>query len=140
MVSSIVIRALRSRIYQPSYAVGEAQRRPILDTRRVGMDINQPGHYQLAARVDRVDGVGRDIGRDSHNPALRDRHVPYRVQLTRRIDDVSTLDDQVIFHRGSREHVRKYGQLSQRLWLCRQTGADSSRSISSRVPGLLSLL
>ena len=30
-----------------------------LDTRRVGVDIDQPGHHQLAARVDRFGGVGR---------------------------------------------------------------------------------
>ena len=73
------IRALRSRIDQSGDAVGEAQRRPIVETQRVGVDIDQPGHYQLAARVDRFDGVGRDVGCDRRDTALRDRHVTDRV-------------------------------------------------------------
>ena len=44
----------------------------------------QPWHDELAARIDRVGGVGRDGGLDSRDAASRNRHVADCVELEER--------------------------------------------------------
>jgi hypothetical protein len=63
---------------------------------RVRVDVDQSRHDQLAARVDRLQALSRDIGFDGGYFSTCDRDVAYLVQLGGRIDHSSAFDHEVV--------------------------------------------
>ena len=41
----------------------------------MGVDVDQPGYHELAARVEHVGALSLDVGLDRHDPPAGDRHV-----------------------------------------------------------------
>src|SRR5262249_6134104 len=62
----------------------------------MGVDVDQAGGHDLAARVDRLGGVARNIGFDRRDAAGGDRDVAYGIESDRRIDDAAALDNEVV--------------------------------------------
>ena len=89
-----VVGSRRAGIDPAGHAVLQAQRRPFLAAAGVGVDVDQARRDDLAARIDRIGGVARDVGLDRHDLAAGDRHVADRVEPDRGIDDAPALDDQ----------------------------------------------
>ena len=91
-----VIRALRPCIDPPRDSVLQHESWPLGGPSRVGVDVNQAGDDELAARVDDIRGVGGDVGLDRGNAASRDGDVANRVEPHGRIDDAPAPDQQVV--------------------------------------------
>ena len=102
-------------IDEPGDAVGQAQRRAVGGARHMGVDVDQAGHHQLAAHVHCFGGAGRDIWFHRGDTAIGDGHVADRVQLARRIDDASALEDQIVFAFFCSERARHTDQCRSRL-------------------------
>jgi hypothetical protein len=47
----------------------------------MGVDVDQAGGDDLAARIDGLGSVACDVGLDRHDPALGDRDVAHRIKL-----------------------------------------------------------
>jgi hypothetical protein len=64
-----VVGAARAGIDPAGYAVLQGQLRPFLATAGMGVDVDQARGDDLAARIDRLRGVGRDVGVDRRDLA-----------------------------------------------------------------------
>jgi len=71
----------------------------------VGVDVDQARGDDLAARIDGLGGVGRDVGLDRRDPAAGDRHVAHRVKPDGRINDAASLDDEIVGRGGGRRNA-----------------------------------
>ena len=71
----------------------------------MGVDVDQSRNDELAAGVDGLGGIARDIFLDRHDPAAGDRNIPHRIEAGGRIDHASTLDDQIVARRESPGHL-----------------------------------
>jgi hypothetical protein len=56
----------------------------------MGVDVDQSRSNDLAARVDRLGGVARDVGLDRDDLAAGNRNVADRVEPSRGVDDCCT--------------------------------------------------
>ena len=92
---------------QPVTPSEQAERRPFLGAGGVGVDVDQARRHDLAARIDGLGRVRRDVGLDRRDAAGGDRHVAHSVDAERGVDDAPALDDQVI---GRRKGVRNTGE------------------------------
>jgi len=68
----------------------------------MGVNVDQAGNDKLAARIDRLGGIGRDAGLDRRDPAATDRHITDRIETDRGVDDAPTFDDQIVACRKRR--------------------------------------
>ena len=64
-------RLPRAGIDPARYAVLQRQRRSFLAAAGVGVDVDQAGGDDLAARIDRLGGVARDVGLDRDDACRR---------------------------------------------------------------------
>ena len=96
-----VVRAGRAGIDPSGHAVLHEQRRPFLATAGMGVDVDQPRSNDLAARIDRLGGVARDVGLDRDDLAGGNRNVAYRIEPNRGVDDAPTLDQEIVGRRAS---------------------------------------
>src|SRR6202035_5995372 len=81
----------------------------------------------LAPRIDRLNGIARDVGFDRGNFAACDRHVAYRVESGGGVDDATSPDDEIVgrrerpwLHRlrcGRDRFVRRLHSYYGRVWL-----------------------
>ena len=93
----------------------------------MGMDVDQARDDELAARIDGVGGVSRDVGLDGGDAASRDRHVADRVEPDGRIDDAPAPDDQVIPRPAAPRMFAARARTSPRSRpLLKETGAGST--------------
>ena len=60
------------------------------------MDVDQAGHDELAARVERCGRLGGERGLDGGDSAGRDADVAHGVEPKRRVDDAPAFDDEVV--------------------------------------------
>ena len=72
----------------------------------VRMDVDQAGHDELAARVERRGRLGGERGLDGGDSAGRDADVADGVEPQRRIDDAPAFDDEVVPRGLCREPCR----------------------------------
>ena len=91
-----IVGTARSGIDISGHAVLQRQRRQILTAAGVGMDVDQPGRHDLAARIDRLGGITGDAGLDRRDPACSNRHVADAVEPDRGVDDAPALDDEIV--------------------------------------------
>ncbi len=77
-------------------AVGEHHSRPIAGAGRVRMNVDQPRHDELAARIDRRGCRACNAGFHRRDPPRCDRHVADAVEMQRRIDHATALDHEVV--------------------------------------------
>jgi hypothetical protein len=73
----------------------------------MGVDVDQTRRDDLAARIDRVRGFGRNIGVHRGDFARGDRHVADRIEPDRRIDDTPASDDEIIGRRSRADAVKR---------------------------------
>ena len=59
----------------------------------MGVDVDQPRSNDLAARIDRLGGVARDVGLDRDDLAGGNRNVAYRIEPNRGVDDAPALNN-----------------------------------------------
>ena len=112
-----MIGPLRTGVDPPGHAVLQHEPGSLGGARGMRMDIDQARDDELAARIDAVSGVTRDVRLDGGDPPSRDRHVADGVEPDRGIDDTSAPDNQVIpgplrreCSRCAREHRRARGR------------------------------
>src|SRR5262249_54356394 len=67
----------------------------------MGVDIDQSRSNDLAARVDRLGGVARDVGLDRDDLAAGNRNVADRIEPSRGVDDAPALDKEIVGRRAS---------------------------------------
>jgi hypothetical protein len=91
-----VVRAARAGIDPTRHAVLQEQRRAFLATAGMGVDVDQSWSNDLAARIDRLGGVARDVGLDRDDLAASDRNVAYRVEPNRGVDDAPALNKEIV--------------------------------------------
>ena len=95
---------------------------PVGRPSRVGVDINQPGDDELAARIDDVARVGHDPGLHRGDAAARNRHIADCVEPNRGIDDAAARDEQVVSRRlapaslGARANIATPAAAVERNW------------------------
>src|SRR6185369_16132739 len=94
---------------------------------RVRVDVDEPGHDELAARIDCRGRLACDAGLDRCDPALHDPDIARGVEPQRRIDHAAALDHE-IETRVDREHARAecHGRR------CRRRGRTEFTSIEHR--------
>jgi hypothetical protein len=102
-----VVGSTRAGIDPGDDAVLQAHGRTFLAAAGMGVDVDQAGGDDLAARIDRLSGIAGNIGLDRRDLAAGDRHVPNAVDPGRRIDNASTPDDQIVC---CRERIGNAGQ------------------------------
>ena len=81
---------------QPVTPSRSSSRRAFRVASRVRMDVDQAGHDELAARVERRGRLGGERGFDGRDSAGRDADVADGVEPQRRIDDAPAFDDEVV--------------------------------------------
>jgi hypothetical protein len=110
------VGALRSRIDEGGHAVLETQLRAALAAGGMGVDVDQTGDHDLAARIDDFRGAfRRNVGFQRGNPAAGNGHVADRVDPERGVDDAPALDDQIV---GRRKRVRNVSDSSRACGGC----------------------
>jgi len=67
----------------------------------MGVDIDQSRSNDLAARIDRLGGVARDVGLDRDDLAAGNRNVADRIEPSRGVDDAPALDNEIVGRRAS---------------------------------------
>ena len=75
----------------------------------MGVNIDETGRDDLAARVDGFGSIRRDACLHRRDATVQDRHVAHGVEPQCGIDDTPTLDNQVVVGRGG-EHARCAGE------------------------------
>ena len=88
-----VVGAARAGIDPAGHAVLQEQLRPFLAAAGMGVNVDQARRNDLAARIDRLGGVARDVGLDRRDLAAGNRHVADGIEPDRRIDDAPALDE-----------------------------------------------
>jgi len=66
----------------------------------MGVDIDQSWRNDLAARIDRLGGVARDVGLDRDDLAAGNRNVAYSIERKRGVDDAPALDKEIVGRRA----------------------------------------
>src|SRR5262249_60066146 len=82
-----VVRAGGAGIDPTCHAVLQEQRRAFFATAGMGVDIDQSWRNDLAARIDRLGGVARDVGLDRDDLAAGNCNVAYSIEPSRGVDD-----------------------------------------------------
>ena len=59
----------------------------------MGVDVDQSRSNDLAARIDRLGGVARDVGLDCDDLSASNRNVTYRIEPNRGVDDAPALNN-----------------------------------------------
>ncbi len=90
------VRARRARVDPAGDAVAQQHSRAFRIASRMRMDVDQSGHDELAARVERCGRLGGERGFDRRDSAGRDADVANGVEPQRRVDDSPAFDDEVI--------------------------------------------
>ena len=101
-----VIGSLRAGIDESGHAVRQTQRGTVVDPRGMGMNVDQARDDEFTAGIDCFRRIACNIRLDRRDPAARNRHIPYRIDPERGIDDPPALDDQIVFCRRRPEYVR----------------------------------
>ena len=90
------VGARRARVDPARDAVAQQHARAFHVAARMRMDVDQSGHDELAARVERCGRLGGERGFDGGDSAGRDADVAHGVEPERRIDDAPAFDDEVV--------------------------------------------
>ena len=90
------VGAGRARVDPARDAVAQQHSRAFRIAARMRMDVDQAGHDELAARVERCGRLGGERGLDGRDSAGRDADVANGVEPQRRIDDAPAFDDEVV--------------------------------------------
>src|SRR5215831_9281556 len=67
----------------------------------MGVDVDQSWSNDLAARIDRLGGVTRDVGLNRDDLAAGNGNVAYRIEPNRGVDDAPALDKEIVGRRAS---------------------------------------
>src|SRR5262245_26151776 len=67
----------------------------------MGVDVDQSGSNDLAARIDRLGGIARDVGLDRDDLAAGNGYVAYRIEPNRGVDDAPALNKKIVGRRAS---------------------------------------
>jgi hypothetical protein len=62
----------------------------------MGVDVDQSWSNDLAARIDRLGCVARDVGLDRDDLTVGNRNVAYRVEPNRGVDDAPALNKEIV--------------------------------------------
>ena len=122
------VGAGRARVDPARDAVAQQHRRAFRVASRMRMDVDQAGHDELAARVERRGRLGGERGFDGGDSAGRDADVADGVEPQRRVDDAPASDDEVIARGLRAEPARSREQRRAR------GGIDELASIHCRSP------
>jgi hypothetical protein len=95
-----VVRASRAGIDPAGHTVLQQQRRAFIAAAGMGVDVDQSWSDDLAARIDRLGGVARDVGLDRDDPAAGNREVACRIEPNRGVNDAPALDQEIVGRRG----------------------------------------
>ena len=93
------------------------------------VDVDEAGHDELAARVERCGGLGRERRFDGRDSAGSDADVAHGVEPQRRVDDAPALDDEVVTAR-----LRARAVLPRREQRRARGGVHELASIHRRSP------
>jgi hypothetical protein len=86
-----VVGSHRSAIDPPGHAVLQANPRAFCDTRRMRVDVDQAWGDDLAARIDGIGGIARDVSLDRGDLARNDRHVTAGERRGRRAEELAPI-------------------------------------------------